>query len=128
MLDRPPSLNPLLVPPSPPFFLISASAAAACAALAVLWPQLLAALAWTLLTIAFSAATVTRLFTAAATFRPEPESPPLADRDLPVYTIVVALYRDRTLWARLSVNGLGNVRSHFSFEAAEKAVRRIFRL
>ena len=41
---------------------------------------------------------------------------------------VVALYRDRTLWARLSVNGLGNVRSHFSFEAAEKAVRRIFRL
>ncbi|MCB1541657.1 MAG: glycosyltransferase [Rhodoblastus sp.] len=78
---------------------------AACAALAVLWPQILAALAWTLLTIAFSAATVTRLFMAAAAFRPEPESPPLADRDLPVYTIVVALYREADV-ARALIDAL----------------------
>ena len=59
-----------------------------------LWPQWAALLAWTLLTFAFSAATITRLFTAAATFSPDAETPPVADRDLPVYTIVVPLYRE----------------------------------
>jgi GT2 family glycosyltransferase len=52
----------------------------------------------------------------------------VADEAAQFADAVVALYQDQTLWARLSVNGLGNVRSHFSFEAAEKAVRRIFRL
>ena len=39
---------------------------------------------------------------------------------------VVALYNDEDLWTRLSTNGLDNVRTHFSFEAAEKAIHRIF--
>ncbi len=39
---------------------------------------------------------------------------------------VVALYNDEALWKRLSANGLDNVRAHFSFEAAEKAIHRIF--
>ncbi|MFZ1390983.1 MAG: glycosyltransferase [Dokdonella sp.] len=41
---------------------------------------------------------------------------------------VVRLHDDEVLWNRLSANGLANVREHFSFEAAEKAVRRIFAL
>ncbi|HPN78187.1 MAG TPA: glycosyltransferase [Dokdonella sp.] len=41
---------------------------------------------------------------------------------------VVRLHDDEELWNRLSANGLANVREHFSFEAAEKAVRRIFAL
>jgi O-antigen biosynthesis protein len=39
---------------------------------------------------------------------------------------IVRLYNDETLWKRLSAGGLGNVRAHFSFEAAEKAIHRIF--
>jgi GT2 family glycosyltransferase len=38
---------------------------------------------------------------------------------------IVALYNDEVLWNRLSTNGLANVREHFSFEAAETAIRRI---
>ncbi|HNR91185.1 MAG TPA: glycosyltransferase [Dokdonella sp.] len=38
---------------------------------------------------------------------------------------VVALYRDEALWNRLSRNGLANVERHFSFAAAETAIRRI---
>ncbi len=41
---------------------------------------------------------------------------------------VVALYDDEALWNRLSRNGLANVREHFSFEAAETAIRRIIGL
>jgi O-antigen biosynthesis protein len=40
---------------------------------------------------------------------------------------IIELYGNKPLWNRLSVNGLANVRNHFSFEAAEKAIRRIFR-
>lgn len=72
---------------------------------AFLWPQGFALLAWTLLTVAFSTATVTRLFTAAATFRPEAQDPPLADRDLPVYTLVIPLYREANI-ARALVGAL----------------------
>jgi len=39
---------------------------------------------------------------------------------------VVELYRDEALWNRLSANGLDNVRTHFSLEAARGTVRRIF--
>lgn len=41
---------------------------------------------------------------------------------------IIALYNDEALWQRLSTKGLGNVRAHFSFEAAEKSIRRIFYL
>ncbi|MCA1714421.1 MAG: glycosyltransferase family 4 protein [Gammaproteobacteria bacterium] len=37
---------------------------------------------------------------------------------------VVRLYRDGTLWARLSRNGLDNVRAHFSPEAARRTLRQ----
>lgn len=39
---------------------------------------------------------------------------------------VLSLYADETRWNRLSRNGLANVETHFSFAAAETAVRRIF--
>ncbi|GAB2504761.1 glycosyltransferase [Pseudoxanthomonas sangjuensis] len=39
---------------------------------------------------------------------------------------VVELYRDEALWNRLSANGLDNVRTHFSLEAARGTVRRLF--
>lgn len=39
---------------------------------------------------------------------------------------VVRLYRDETLWLTLSINGLDNVRRHFSMEAAQETVQRIF--
>ncbi|MFV0281520.1 MAG: glycosyltransferase [Rhodoblastus sp.] len=77
----------------------------ACAGLAFFWPLHAATAVWTLLTIAFSMATVARLFAAAATFRPESESPPLAERNLPTYTIVVALYREANV-ARALVGAL----------------------
>ncbi|ANB19017.1 Glycosyltransferase [Dokdonella koreensis DS-123] len=38
---------------------------------------------------------------------------------------VVRLYGDEALWTRLSENGLLNVREHFSFEAARRAVQRV---
>jgi len=38
---------------------------------------------------------------------------------------VVRLYTDATLWHTLSDNGLANVRSHFSFDAARTALRRV---
>jgi glycosyltransferase involved in cell wall biosynthesis len=40
---------------------------------------------------------------------------------------IIGLYADEAQWNRLSANGLANVREHFSFAAAEKAARRIFR-
>ncbi len=41
---------------------------------------------------------------------------------------IVRLYDDETMWNSLSANGLGNVRRHFSFDAAREAAARIFRL
>jgi glycosyltransferase involved in cell wall biosynthesis len=41
---------------------------------------------------------------------------------------IVRLYDDETLWNSLSANGLGNVRRHFSFDAAREAAARVFRL
>ncbi len=79
----------------------SAALLAAFGGLAALWPHAATLLLWTLLTIAFSMATATRIFTAAATFGPEPDSPPLADRSLPLYTIVIALYREAGVAAAL---------------------------
>jgi GT2 family glycosyltransferase len=38
---------------------------------------------------------------------------------------VVSLYADESAWNRLSRNGLANVAEHFSFAAAETAIRRI---
>ena len=74
--------------------LASAALLAVGAVATALWPQWSALLAWALLTFAFSAATITRLFTAAATFSTDEETPTVVDRDLPVYTIVVPLYRE----------------------------------
>jgi glycosyltransferase involved in cell wall biosynthesis len=37
---------------------------------------------------------------------------------------ILRLYDDEALWTRLSNGGLDNVREHFSFEAARKALRR----
>ncbi|MEP6632861.1 MAG: glycosyltransferase [Luteimonas sp.] len=39
---------------------------------------------------------------------------------------VLRLYRDETLWLTLSINGLDNVRRHFSLDAARDTVRRVF--
>ena len=41
---------------------------------------------------------------------------------------IVRLYTDEALWTRLSVAGLANVRKHFSVEAAEIALDRVFEL
>jgi len=79
--------------------------AAALAACALLWPWPTAACLWTLLVMAFSAATVSRLFQVAASFEPEPDDPALEDRDLPDYTVVVALYREAPV-ARALVRAL----------------------
>ena len=38
---------------------------------------------------------------------------------------VVRLYQDRALWQQLSRNGLDNIATHFSLEAARPAVRRV---
>lgn len=72
----------------------AAAAGAAFAGGLLLWPALVAALLWMLLTIAFSVATVVRLFTAAASFEPEPVAAEPPDRELPDYTVVIALYRE----------------------------------
>lgn len=37
-------------------------------------------------------------------------------------------YQQPELWRRISAGGLANVRTHFSFEAAQRAVKRIFAL
>jgi GT2 family glycosyltransferase len=39
---------------------------------------------------------------------------------------VVELYRDEALWNRLSINGLENVRKHFSMDAARDVMRQVF--
>ncbi|MGA9422843.1 MAG: glycosyltransferase, partial [Rhodanobacteraceae bacterium] len=41
---------------------------------------------------------------------------------------IVRLYNDEVLWQRLSSNGLDNVRQHFSFDAAQAVVDRVFGL
>ncbi len=50
----------------------------------------------------------------------------IADTAAAYADAVIALYNDEVLWKRLSANGLDNVRAHFSFEVAEKAIHRIF--
>ena len=81
--------------------LATAALLAIAGGLAFLWPRAFALILWLTLAIAFSAATITRIITAAAAFRLEPESPPLRDRDLPDYTIVIALYREAGVAASL---------------------------
>ena len=51
----------------------------------------------------------------------------------PLFTLPAAfaqalldLYRDEALWNRLSANGLLNVTRHFSLQAAEATVRKVF--
>lgn len=68
--------------------------AAVALGLTLFWPSAAALLLWTALTFAFSAATVTRIFMAAASYDDPAEGVLLADRDLPTYTIVIALYRE----------------------------------
>lgn len=77
---------------------IARVAAAGLLAAAIMLAALFPVQAWFVaglaLLAAFSAATVLRLLVAAASLAPERAGPPLADRDLPVYTVVVALYRE----------------------------------
>jgi glycosyltransferase involved in cell wall biosynthesis len=40
---------------------------------------------------------------------------------------VLRAYRDPELWQQLSEHGLANVEAHFSFEAARRAARGLFR-
>jgi len=49
----------------------------------------------------------------------------VADDAVTFAAAIVALYSDEEMWNRLSRNGLANVREHFSFDAAEIAIRRI---
>jgi glycosyltransferase involved in cell wall biosynthesis len=42
-------------------------------------------------------------------------------------TAIVRAYNNAALWKKLSVNGLANVREHFSFDAARGIVERLFR-
>ncbi|MEA2758695.1 MAG: hypothetical protein QOH65_1308 [Methylobacteriaceae bacterium] len=56
----------------------------------------------TCLALAFFAAILLRLFSVAMSFGPPPAAgPPLADANLPVYTIIVALYREEAVIAQL---------------------------
>jgi hypothetical protein len=41
-------------------------------------------------------------------------------------TKIVLVYRDPELWLRLSQNGLDNVATHFSIDAARATVRELF--
>ena len=68
--------------------------AALLVACALAWPWPTAAILWSLLALAFGAATLARLFIVAASLEGELDTGDLADRDLPDYTIVVALYRE----------------------------------
>jgi cellulose synthase/poly-beta-1,6-N-acetylglucosamine synthase-like glycosyltransferase len=61
----------------------------------------LPALAGTAFALAFFAAILLRLFAAAMSFVPPTTGPPLADADLPVYTIIVALYREEAVIGQL---------------------------
>ncbi|MDE2364231.1 MAG: hypothetical protein KGM42_16270, partial [Hyphomicrobiales bacterium] len=72
-----------------------------CLAAGLIAPQGFAAVLWLLLAVSFIAATLTRLFVTAASFDPEPEAPPLADPDLPDYTVVVALYHEASVASAL---------------------------
>ncbi|MBN8886381.1 MAG: glycosyltransferase [Rudaea sp.] len=49
----------------------------------------------------------------------------VADKPADFADAVVRLYGDEALWNTLSANGLENVRSHFSFEAARAALKTI---
>ncbi|MFT4098659.1 MAG: glycosyltransferase, partial [Rhodoblastus sp.] len=74
--------------------LASAALGIAAGAAAALWPLAVALFLWTLLTIAFSMATVARIFTTVEALHTEPEGAPISDRRLPLYTVVIALYRE----------------------------------
>ena len=50
----------------------------------------------------------------------------LADDAAQFADAVVRLYRDEALWSALSSNGLANVQTHFSLDAARTTVRRLF--
>lgn len=51
----------------------------------------------------------------------------VADRADKIAAAIVELYGDRELWSRLSEAGLENVRRHFSFDAAERALKEVLR-
>jgi len=50
----------------------------------------------------------------------------LADEAATFADAVIALYGDESRWSRLARNGLANVQSHFSLDAARDTVRRVF--
>lgn len=51
----------------------------------------------------------------------------VADDPHELAALIVLAYSDPTLWQQLSMNGLENVRRHFSFDAARRAVENILR-
>jgi len=51
----------------------------------------------------------------------------VADDPQELAALIVRAYSDETLWQQLSMNGLENVRRHFSFDAARRAVETILR-
>jgi cellulose synthase/poly-beta-1,6-N-acetylglucosamine synthase-like glycosyltransferase len=69
----------------------------ALAVIALIFPLL----AGTCLAVAFFAAILLRLFSVAMSFGPAAAAPRLADADLPLYTIIVALYREEAVIAQL---------------------------
>ena len=71
--------------------------AAAVAIVALMFPLV----AGTCLALVFFAAILLRLFSAAASSGPLAAAPPLTDANLPVYTIIVALYREEAVIAQL---------------------------
>ena len=50
----------------------------------------------------------------------------VADEPAAFAQALLDLYRDEALWNRLSANGLLNVTRHFSLQAAEATVRKVF--
>ena len=49
----------------------------------------------------------------------------VADTPADLVTAILRVYNDEVLWNKLSANGLDNVRTHFSFDAARKALNGI---
>ena len=85
----------------PPVWPAVAIGAAMLAALCWLASAIVAAALFVALWAGFAAATVQRLLACFAGLEPLREPPALSDRDLPTYTIVVALYREANVAAAL---------------------------
>ncbi|MEA2856519.1 MAG: glycosyltransferase XagB, partial [Methylobacteriaceae bacterium] len=75
--------------------------AGVCVAALIAVGVVLPAVAGACLALTFFAAILLRLFAIASSFAPPATGAPVADADLPVYTIIVALYREEAVIAQL---------------------------